>query len=87
MHGAAEFPPIVALTKEERLIYCDERFFKLMVHLMICDSNSYQFVYNPDGKMAMREQEFKDSSKWMQQDWDEKYKLLKHHMGGKHGCC
>ena len=54
LQGAEEFPPMVALSKEERLIYCDERFFKLILQLMICDSNSYQFVYNPDGKMSLR---------------------------------
>ncbi len=35
---------MVYLTKEERLIYCDERFFRLIMHLMICDSASYMFV-------------------------------------------
>ena len=78
--GANDFPPMIQLTKEERLIYCDDLFFKLMRILMIADSCSYMFVMDFDNRMDRCVSEFKENSQWMAADWDDKYKLLKYHL-------
>ena len=87
LDGANDFPPMVSLSKEERLIYCDERFFQLMKVLMVCDSQSYMFVMDADSRMDRCIGEFHHSNKLMTEDWDEKYKLLKYHIGRNHHCC
>lgn len=49
--GLNQIKAQVELTKEERLIYCDDQFFKLVKVLMINDSYSYMFVMDHDNKM------------------------------------
>ena len=38
------YPPIVSLSLDEQLLYCDPKMYQLMVILMINDSGSYTFV-------------------------------------------
>jgi hypothetical protein len=80
----------VELTKEERLIYCDDEFFKLVKVLMVNDSLSYMFVMDHDNKMDQCIGEFYHNSEFMIDDWDKKFALLKYHVqkaGGGHQCC
>ena len=78
--GASDFPPMVELTKEERLIYCDQDFFRLIKALMVCDSSSYMFVMDEGDRMDRCVGEFTHSSDLMIGDWDQKFKLLRHHL-------
>lgn len=44
--GLKDIPSMVEMDCEQRLIYCDEKFFKLMKILMKNDSLSYMFVWD-----------------------------------------
>ena len=74
--GVNAFPALVLLTKEERLIYCDEHLYRLMRILMINDSCSYLYVYNPDKNMETNNEEFKANSIFLIEEWREKVPLL-----------
>ena len=78
--GLNDIPAMVELTNEERLIYCDEKFFKLVRILMVNDSSSYMYVMDHDNKMDRCIGEFDYNSELMRGDWDAKYKLLKYHI-------
>lgn len=78
--GGKDFPPIVSLSQEERLIYCDEELFTLMRPLMVCDSSSYMFVMDIESRMDRCIEEFEESSLKMKGDWSEKLFLLQYHL-------
>lgn len=44
LDGVPDWPPIYSLNDLERALYCDKQFFKLMLVVMIADSESYQMV-------------------------------------------
>jgi hypothetical protein len=54
---------------------------------MIADSSSYMFVMDFENRMDRCVEEFRENSQWMLSDWDDKYKLLRYHMGKQHKCC
>ena len=42
--GASPWPPEVPLTSEERLQFCDLKFYSLMKLVMLADAASYNFL-------------------------------------------
>ena len=44
LDGVPLWPPMYSLNEWERGLYCDKPFFKLMLVVMIADSESYQMV-------------------------------------------
>jgi len=45
VEGLAEYPPMIALTKEEKYRYLDPDFYKMLTVLMIADSCSYTIIH------------------------------------------
>lgn len=64
------FPPMVGLSQEERLFYCDEEFFRLIRIFMINDSLSYMYVFDEGDKNAKCVDEFKLNSSKMLSEWE-----------------
>ena len=45
VEGLAEYPPMVALTRNEKYRFCDKSFYQLLSILMIADSKSYTLLH------------------------------------------
>ncbi|CDW77546.1 leucine rich repeat family protein [Stylonychia lemnae] len=78
--GIKAIPAAVPLTQEERLIYCDEHFFKLIKLLMINDSVSYMYVMDFDDKLNQCLHDFEESSEMMLNDYNQRKALLEFHL-------
>ena len=46
--GLEKYPPMVQLAKNERVRFCNLKFYSLMKLVMIADSGSYM-LFNPEG--------------------------------------
>lgn len=69
LDGVAEWPPMYSLNEEERALYCDKHFFKLMKVLMIADSESYQFK-GSEKAMLIKRKEFEANNEQMANNFD-----------------
>jgi len=84
LFGANDFPAMVLLTDVERLLFCDDDFFRLIKILMICDSQSYMYVMDEDNRMDRCIAEFDFNNKDMMKNWEKNIFIIKKY--GK-GCC
>ena len=50
------------MSKEERVLYCDPPFYKLMKVLMQNDSMSYMFIYDKESKKDLYMKEISESN-------------------------
>lgn len=57
LEGISRYPNMVNLTEQEQEKFCDPKFYKLMLVLMINDSSSYTFIGRTDEDVA-NEKEF-----------------------------
>eukprot|EP00347_Sterkiella_histriomuscorum_P012199 403369515 len=74
--GLIEIPPMVQMSPEERLIYCDTQFFKLIKILMKNDSLSYMFIWDYDGMKHQCMCEFEDANTKVAKEYKEKRQIL-----------
>ena len=77
--GIDAIPAVVELTQEERLIYCDNYFLRIMKILMVNDSLSYMYVCDLDDKRDQCLCDFDKNSKLMIDDLEKRKSLLNSH--------
>ena len=68
--GLKKFPGIVSSTKEERLQFCDKKFYEIISVLMSNDSISYYFIKEQE-VAAENVKEFIENTKEMIDEWEE----------------
>lgn len=69
LDGVSEWPPVYSLNQQERALYCDKKFFRLMKVLMIADSESYQFLGSEEQMLKFR-MEFEANNERMVQNFE-----------------